>query len=807
ENVMFGLPGYDGSLQPQSTDDAVTVDKRIEMACKAANAWDFILDLPDGILTQVGEQRIAIARAIIGSPAFLLLDEATSALDSASEREVQHALDLASQNRTTIAVAHRLSTVRNADLIVVMAQGEIVESGTHGSLMRIPGGIYARMASAQSLAPDQNAEPRDTADTVAAAVAHTYTGEWNREADHKDSNPTKTIDINVVAEEFKDVAKPLVAADDIEAAADAEKKGKADWARLSRLAAPHWPLYAVGAIFNVLIGAIFPVFALALTSILADLGIVDDNTRASHVSVWCLVFVGVAVGAFASQAAGSLALAVAGERLASDVRKSSFRRLLALDPAFHDRDENSSAALAARLAEDARQVKELVGNSVAAVIQASSTLICGIAISFSAGPLLALIVLCLLPVMVLGEFLEVKVNADVGGKTQELYEESAIIANEAISNITTVMTLTKERAFMISYNRRVQQSLRLSVNGAFTGGFGYAASQSILFFALATMFYAGSSLATAGKMPTENILKVIFELAFSAVALANAAGAAPDIASARVAAANVFRILDKRPAIDPDNEDGFRTSDPTGSASVNDVFFQYPTRSNVPVLQGLTVAVQPGETVALVGKSGCGKSTVIGLLLRHYDPSTGTASFDDHATTEWNVTDLRSHMATVGQEPVLFNVSIRENIACGATEAVHDVPMTDIVAAARLANIHDFVASLPQGYDTVVGAKGGQLSGGQKQRVAIARALIRNPKLLLLDEATSALDSQSETVVQEALDRASHGRSTIVIAHRLSTIRNADRIYVVDAGRVAESGTFDELGLNSDSAAHLLVAE
>ena len=251
------------------------------------------------------------------------------------------------------------------------------------------------------------------------------------------------------------------------------------------------------------------------------------------------------------------------------------------------------------------------------------------------------------------------------------------------------------------------------------------------------------------------------------------------------------------PTINTSLESGEIKENPKGHALLKAVEFSYPTRPNSKILNGLNIEAKPGQTVALVGKSGCGKSTVMGLLERWYDPVSGTITFDDLSVKDYNLKNLRSFFSIVGQEPILFNISIRDNIAYGAlTDEVDDMAIYD---AAKMANIHDFIMTLPEKYDTLVGEKGGQMSGGQKQRIAIARALIRNPKLLLLDEATSALDSESEVVVQEALDAASKGRTTIVIAHRLSTIQDADLILVVENGVIAESGThfslIDENGI------------
>lgn len=244
-------------------------------------------------------------------------------------------------------------------------------------------------------------------------------------------------------------------------------------------------------------------------------------------------------------------------------------------------------------------------------------------------------------------------------------------------------------------------------------------------------------------------------------------------------------MLSENPAFDSFSSEGRRPAI-KGSVKFQDIHFSYPQRKEITILKGMNVSVNPGETLALVGSSGCGKSTVVSLLERFYDPSSGNVIVDDEELKTFNLQHLRSSMALVSQEPILFDCSIRENILYGLDA---DAISTDqIIEAAKLANIHSFVSNLPSGYETRVGEKGTQLSGGQKQRIAIARALIREPKILLLDEATSALDTESEKIVQEALDRAREGRTCIVIAHRLATIVNANKIAVVKDGVVVEQG-------------------
>jgi ATP-binding cassette subfamily B (MDR/TAP) protein 1 len=260
---------------------------------------------------------------------------------------------------------------------------------------------------------------------------------------------------------------------------------------------------------------------------------------------------------------------------------------------------------------------------------------------------------------------------------------------------------------------------------------------------------------------------------------------------AKHAAAELKILFDRQPTIDTWSEDGATLSNVEGTIEFRDVHFRYPTRPEQPVLRGINLSVKPGQYIALVGASGCGKSTTIALLERFYDPLVGGIYIDGKEISSLNINDYRSYIALVSQEPTLYQGTIRENVLLGADR--QDVPDEAIEHACREANIYDFIMSLPDGFSTIVGSKGSMLSGGQKQRVAIARALLRDPKVLLLDEATSALDSESEHVVQAALDKAAKGRTTIAVAHRLSTIQKADIIYVFDQGRIVEQGTHHDL--------------
>ncbi|CAF3931556.1 unnamed protein product, partial [Rotaria sp. Silwood1] len=258
------------------------------------------------------------------------------------------------------------------------------------------------------------------------------------------------------------------------------------------------------------------------------------------------------------------------------------------------------------------------------------------------------------------------------------------------------------------------------------------------------------------------------------------------------AAENIFELLNRKPTIDNESKDGLEITDFTGQLDFEDVYFNYPNRPQSVILRNFKLNIKPGQKVALVGTSGCGKSTTIQLIERFYDVNIGHLLIDSKDIRTLNLQWYRSQIGIVSQEPVLFDMSIRENIAYGDNSR-KDIPLDEIIQAAKNANIHDFIQLLPYRYETNCGTKGTHLSGGQKQRIAIARALLRNPKILLLDEATSALDSENEKIVQDALDHAQQNRTSITIAHRLSTIQNADMICVFHNGEIVESGSHDEL--------------
>ncbi|RHZ65754.1 hypothetical protein Glove_311g37 [Diversispora epigaea] len=377
-------------------------------------------------------------------------------------------------------------------------------------------------------------------------------------------------------------------------------------------------------------------------------------------------------------------------------------------------------------------------------------------------------------------------------KTKKAYEESAQIACESAANIRTVAALTREEDLCNIYHQKLDEPMKQGFNNALYASISSAFAQSSVFFADGLAFWYGSRLFRDGEYDLNTMFTVFFTIIFGSMAAGRAFQFVPDIVKAKQAAASIISLIERNPMIDTWSKSGKKIENIEGLIEFQNVHFRYPTRPHVQVLQGLNLKVKPGQFAALVGPSGCGKSTTVGLTERFYQVTSGKVTIDGIDISTINTNSLRENIALVSQEPSLFDMSIKENIIFGCRPG-QDPTQEDIERVCREAHIYDFISELPDGFDTQVGEKGTQLSGGQKQRIAIARALIRNPKILLLDEATSALDSQSEKIVQKALDQAAKGRSTIAIAHRLSTIQNADIIFVLKDGKVKEKGTHQEL--------------
>ncbi|XP_063309202.1 LOW QUALITY PROTEIN: ATP-binding cassette sub-family B member 5 [Pelobates fuscus] len=772
-------------------------DEEIEKAAKEANAYDFIIELPDKFETLVGErgaqlsggqkQRIAIARALVRNPKILLLDEATSALDSGSESLVQAALDKAREGRTTIVIAHRLSTIWTADVIVVIENGAVAEQGTHSELIEKKE-MYYSLATAQTI-----------------QVADNCTNESSQiEKAELPRMPSPVICLNSKTSlEYG----PLEHMKEEERTGEKEEKypPNVSFFKLLKLNKSEWPYILVGSLAAVLNGSAHPIFSILFAKSLAIFGLNDPDRIRSQIDIYSLIIVFVGVLSFFSFFAQGFMFGRSGEVLTMKLRKMAFKSMLQQDISWFDHKKNSTGALTTRLATDAAQIQTATGSRLGLIAESVSTIGLSIIISFAFGWEMTLLILLLCPILIFTGLLETKALVGFANRDKKELQYAGKIATEAVDSIKTVVSLTCEETFENMYSECLQKPYRNSQRKAQIYGICFAFSQSFINFTYAICYRFGAYMIEIERMTQEDVFLVFSTLAYGAVSVGQTLSFAPDYAKAKSAASYLFDLFETEPVIDSFSHQGQKPDKFHGLLEFRKVSFNYPSRPDVRVLKDQSVKIQSGQTVAFVGSSGCGKSTSIQLLQRFYDPLEGEVLFDNIDAKCLNVQWLRSQLGIVSQEPVLFNCSIAENIAYG--DNTRTVSMEEIQRAAKAANIHSFIEGLPEKYDTMAGGKGTQLSGGQKQRIAIARALIRSPKVLLLDEATSALDNESEKIVQQALDQAREGRTCIMIAHRLSTVQNADTIVVMKNGKIIEYGNHQQLLANRGEYYYLVNAQ
>ena len=459
------------------------------------------------------------------------------------------------------------------------------------------------------------------------------------------------------------------------------------------------------------------------------------------------------------------------------------------------------------------KLQEGIGEKLGMLTFFSGTFILSIVVAFLYGWDLTLVILSMMPLMAIFGGIAAKVQTSFAEKEMEAYGQAGALAEEVLSAVRTVVAFGGQQKEVQRYDKKLEGARTKGIYRGMLTGLSGGLSFGIMFAMYGLGFWYGikcimddregeaclkcnltsedylQCLEDCQRYTPGALLTVFFSVLIGGFQIGQAAPYTEALNTARSAAGKIYRIIDRVPEIDSSSKKGKTPASISGNIAFSHVFFSYPSRKDVPILKSFSLEVPAGKTVALVGSSGCGKSTCIQLVQRFYDPESGTVEVDGNNVKDLNIGWLRDHIGVVGQEPVLFDLNIRENIRFGNFDASDQA----IEKACKEANAFNFIQKLPKGLDTAVGEGGTQLSGGQKQRIAIARALVRNPRILLLDEATSALDTESEKVVQEALDKARAGRTTLVVAHRLSTVRSADIIVAIDAGAVKETGSHQEL--------------
>uniref|UniRef100_A0A8V0ZU79 Bile salt export pump n=1 Tax=Gallus gallus TaxID=9031 RepID=A0A8V0ZU79_CHICK len=764
ENIRYGR------------DDATMED--VIRAAKQANAYKFIMDLPQQFDTHVGEggsqmsggqkQRIAIARALVRNPKILLLDMATSALDNESEAIVQEALQKAHLGRTAISIAHRLSAVKAADVIIGFEHGRAVERGTHEELLKRKG-VYFMLVTLQS-----------KGDSTLTRAAKECKASLRQRSRSQLSNVVPDPPLSIAGDQAESVYLKSYEEDDGQESVEEDVK-PVSFARILKYNASEWPYMVIGSLGAAVNGALSPLYALLFSQILGTFSILDEEKQKVQINGVCLLFVLVGIVSFFTQFLQGYNFAKSGELLTRRLRKIGFQAMLGQDVGWFDDRRNSPGALTTRLATDASQVQGATGSQIGMMVNSFTNIGVAIIIAFYFSWKLSLVIMSV----------QAKMLTGFAAQDKKALEATGQISSEALSNIRTVAGIGKEKKFIDAFEKNLDMPYRAAIKKANVYGICFGFAQSIVFIANSVSYRYGGFLVQTEGLHYSFVFRVISAIVTSGTALGRASSYTPNYAKAKTSAARLFQLIDRLPKISVYSKEGEKWDDFKGSIEFLNCKFTYPSRPDIQVLKGLSVAVKPGQTLAFVGSSGCGKSTSVQLLERFYDPEEGSVLIDGHDTKKVNVQFLRSKIGVVSQEPVLFDCSIADNIKYGSN--TKDTTMEKVIEAAKKAQLHDFVMSLPEKYETNVGAQGSQLSRGQKQRIAIARAIIRDPKILLLDEATSALDTESEKTVQAALDKAREGRTCIVIAHRLSTIENADIIAVMSQGIIIERGTHDEL--------------
>lgn len=709
-NIRHGLLGTEHmKLSEERIKDMVV------HAAKMANAHDFILALPEGYETNVGErgfllsggqkQRIAIARAVVSDPQILLLDEATSALDTKSEGVVQAALDKASQGRTTIVIAHRLSTIKHADNIVVMSDGRIIEQGKHDDLLEKKGAYYS-LTEAQKIMATAKEKEGERAEEDAASVLDELEKEPHSPGSPlATSSKEKSIDVDGDPNDL-DPASRLRRTQTGKSASSKVLEGKKEqpaphyslWTLLKLVGSYNrneWSIMLFGFFCCVIAGGGNPTQAVFFAKSIAALSLPPpfyDELR-SRMDFWCWMYFMLAMTQLLSMGGQGAALGFCSEKLIHRARYQSFKTMLRQDIQFFDREENNAGALTTFLSTETTHLAGLSGPTLGTILSVSTTLVASIVLAISIGWKVGLVCTSTVPVLLACGFLRFWMLARFQTRAKKAYESSAGYACEATSAIRTVASLTREQDVWNHYHDQLVAQEQKSLISILKSSTLYASSQSGMFLCNALGFWYGGTLISTGEYTVFQFFVSFTAVIFGAQSAGTIFSFAPDMGKAKHAAIQLKELFDRKPEIDSWSDEGEKIESVEGAVEFRDVHFRYPTRPEQPVLRGLNIDVKPGQYVALVGASGCGKSTTIALLERFYDPLVGSVLVDGKEISNLNINQYRSFLALVSQEPTLYQGTIRENVLLGADR--EDVTDEEIEKACRDANIYEFIMSLP----------------------------------------------------------------------------------------------------------------
>lgn len=812
----------------------------VRNAASVANAIDFIETLPHGFATHVGtsgsrlsggqKQRVALARAVIRQPTILLLDEATAALDSESEQLIRIALRQISQSLTTVSIAHRLATAKEADNIIVVQHGHVVQQGSHHDLIVVDG-TYANMVRLQSLG---GLSVPSSASSSIRGIPVEKSVQSSQDDISKSGNLTDTSEMLQTKPANKTGAVDKIKVID-------EKPAKRSLFSTIKhsfpLIRPHLLHICLGTLTSAVIGGSYSgeavIFGHTVSSLSPCKG--ASKIQSSGNFFGLLFFILALIEFFAVLINGSV-FGWAAEKILYRIRVLSLRTLLRKSLEWHTTNERTPGTLISHVTSDATAISNLTGTTIGILCSIIVSLISGIVLSHIVAWKIAIVLLATVPVLLASGILRLQILSQFQERHQKAFAQATAITIEAVNNLKLIAAYSLESEVYEVFRQSLRAPYQKTLKAITYGNFWLSMAYSISNLVYALAYWWGSQQILARQYSQTQFFIVLPALLFSTQSCGQMFALAPDISRARVAAGNIVDLLfpksDHIEDVDdslgsgdshnelvlkqegrekdveafpgtkpPPNDKPFLGSGGIG-VSIRNVYFAYPSRKDQMVLNGLDIDIPAGKFCALVGPSGSGKSTTFAMIEKFYRPTSGSVIVNGvditRGSSESSAPTFRHEISLVPQDNVLFEGSVAFNIALGA-HPDHEATQEEIEQACRLANVHEVIASLPEGYQTICSQDGRQFSGGQRQRLSIARALLRRPRLLLLDESTSALDVESEKHLQESLSRIARGMSVVAIAHRLNTIYRADRIFLFEGGRCVDQGTHLELIERSES--------
>ena len=768
DNLIFGREDV---IKELGDVDTLMKEACAEAHCKEfieknVDKYDYIVGIKGSKLSGGQKQRVAIARAILAKPKILILDEATSALDNKSEKEVQAALDNISQkNVTTIIIAHRLSTIKNADLIYALKDGKVCEKGTHQELLA-KNGYYAGLVKSQLAQDELESKEENKISKL-----------------ERRRSSLKRLASMKLSERYSQL---MIDPDEQLKEEEQKEEKKIERSKLFKLLGDHKCDIFFASFGALLSGGLMPISGFILSKSVNALSQTDGNKVKKDGLFYAMMFVCVSAGSALFVFLKIWKFETIGSVITTKTRKQVIEKYLQLHLGYFDIDTNSPGALLTKLSIDTTQLNSLVLSIVGDVFQCLGVIIVGLTMGFYYDWKLTLIALAFLPFIVAAQVITQKSRRGGRDIDKKIDIEAGSVLSECVINTKTIYSFNFQDSAVEMYLNILSQGTATFVRDSFIKGLFLGIGAFAMYASNATIFHYAGYFIKKGTLDFNTMNVCMNVVSMTTNGVSQGLNGVTDYSKAKKAFISIYNTLDTETEINPfeNAQQGKKSANEIqGKIELKNVTFAYPTKPEQKILKNISLTIEKGQKAALVGYSGCGKSTIIQLIERFYDVNEGAVLIDDIDVRDYNLFELRKKIGLVSQEPVLFKRSVYENILYGRLDASKN----EVFEAAKNAKIEKFFN------DKEMGTKEDPVSGGEKQRLAIARAFLKNPVILLLDEATSALDKESEVEVQKSINVLQEGRTSISVAHRLSTIEDSDIIFVLEAGRVVEKGNHKEL--------------